>query len=326
MTRTNILDIDLSDYLKPVKDHAPLGDSEFRYTNVFHEIQQNVSLGEELFTSDHPNYGEIYKAWEKVDLSCTTAIKIHKKDMLLLLYLVEAWFFIYEIDGLIMGIQLLNAFLTQFKDMLYEADQEWLELQMATLDFMDKKISQLILFFELTPSHDLMSAERITYYHYLSTRFYANKSFIKETDGKEKEVLNKKIETIELTYYQDRLEKVDGLLTAMDALDKTIDAHFDTYQIKFVDTVERVKKYHALIAHIIESKQPKDVAINEDVSLKAKNKDTLFDKKESSSILNLHGDVKTTEKIMSELLSKGINTLGELTNIMKEMKQRLDNI
>lgn len=134
--------------LAPLPGDSPTG-AWLRYEPIYEEIRQAREKENPRFSQGVWQH-ELKKAdWTSVEALCGQCLMEQTKDLHLCIWLIEAWTNLDGMQGLIRGVKLLTALITNFWPNLFPYPEEP-EAREPLFDWLDKAISEHMFYFAIT--------------------------------------------------------------------------------------------------------------------------------------------------------------------------------
>ncbi|MEI8320670.1 MAG: type VI secretion system protein TssA [Alphaproteobacteria bacterium] len=134
---------DLNVYLKDIPGKDPQG-KDLKYDVIYDDIQEasreDLDLPQGVWVKDLKTAD-----WKKVETLCTGILTDQSKDLQIASWLIRSWMFLYNIEGLQKGFELLLKLSEKYWDIAYPAiGPDDLEYRVGPFNWINEKLSEYL--------------------------------------------------------------------------------------------------------------------------------------------------------------------------------------
>ncbi|MGI4852134.1 MAG: type VI secretion system protein TssA [Janthinobacterium lividum] len=140
--------------LKPISKKAPTGRSLI-YDSIYDDIRKSRISEEDNLPQGVWERPLKKVNWQQVEDLCFKALTQESKDLQIMVWLSEAWFYLYQLDGLQAGIQGIMGLCESYWETIYPLPREGdIEFRLAPFEWLDDKIVVQLRLFPITSPSD----------------------------------------------------------------------------------------------------------------------------------------------------------------------------
>lgn len=148
--------------LKPISKNMPAGRSLI-YDPIYDDIRKARTNEEDNLPQGVWERPLKKVDWQQVEQLCLKALSHESKDLQIMVWLSEAWFYLYQLEGLQASIRSITGLCESYWEIIYPLPREQdIDFRLAPFEWFDDKILiQLRLFPVTSPSNDQVKSYSI---------------------------------------------------------------------------------------------------------------------------------------------------------------------